>query len=56
MANTVGLPIGIIAKHMLQGYSNPGVQLPLDATLYRPVLEELKSLGIEFKDNLTQIN
>lgn len=56
MANTVGLPIGIIAKLMLQGYSNPGVQLPLDSQLYRPVLEELKALGIEFKDNLTQIN
>lgn len=54
MANTVGLPIGIIAKHMLQGYSKPGVQLPIDAKLYLPVLEELKSLGIEFIDNLVE--
>lgn len=55
MANTVGLPIGIIAKLMLQGYSKPGVQLPIDANLYLPVLSELKELGIEFIDNLTEI-
>jgi len=56
MANTVGLPIGIIAKHMLTGYSNPGVQLPLDSQLFLPVLEELKEHGIGFIDKLTQIN
>ena len=55
MANTVGLPIAIIAKRMLTGYRNPGVHLPIDRKLYIPVLEELKSLGIEFIDNLTAI-
>lgn len=29
MSNTVGLPIGIIAKLMLNGYSNPGVHIPV---------------------------
>lgn len=56
MANTVGLPIGIIAKHFLNGYSKPGVQLPVDSNLYLPVLEELKELGIKFIDNLTEIH
>ena len=55
MANTVGLPIAIIAKLMLNGYSNPGVHLPIDHKLYSPVLEELKSFGVEFIDNLTEI-
>lgn len=55
MANTVGLPMAIIAKHMLKGYRNPGVHLPIDRKLYIPVLEELKTLGIEFIDNLTAI-
>jgi saccharopine dehydrogenase-like NADP-dependent oxidoreductase len=55
MANTVGLPIAIIAKLMLEGYTNPGVQIPIDRKLYLPVLEELKTLGIEFIDNLTII-
>ena len=55
MANTVGLPIAIIAKLMLNGYSNPGVHLPIDPKLYSPVLEELKSFGVEFIDNLTEI-
>ena len=55
MANTVGLPMAIIAKHMLKGYRNPGVHLPIDRELYIPVLEELKTWGIEFIDNLTEI-
>ena len=55
MANTVGIPIAIIAKLMLNGYCNPGVHLPIDRRLYNPVLEELKPFGIEFIDNLTEI-
>lgn len=55
MANTVGLPIGIIAKHMLQGYANPGVQLPIDPALFLPVLKELEELGITFRDKITEI-
>jgi saccharopine dehydrogenase-like NADP-dependent oxidoreductase len=55
MANTVGLPMAIIAKHMLKGYRNPGVHLPIDRELYIPVLEELKTWGVEFIDNLTEI-
>ena len=55
MANTVGLPMAIIAKHMLKGYRNPGVHLPIDRDLYIPVLEELKTWGVEFIDNLTEI-
>jgi saccharopine dehydrogenase-like NADP-dependent oxidoreductase len=55
MANTVGLPVAITAKLMLNGYCNPGVHLPIDPRLYNPVLEELKSFGVEFIDKLTEI-
>jgi hypothetical protein len=40
---------------MLKGYRNPGVHLPIDRELYIPVLEELKTWGVEFIDNLTEI-
>jgi saccharopine dehydrogenase-like NADP-dependent oxidoreductase len=53
MSNTVGLPIGIIAKRMLDGYKDPGVKLPISEALYMPVLTELDELGITFTE-LTQ--
>jgi saccharopine dehydrogenase-like NADP-dependent oxidoreductase len=53
MSNTVGLPIGIIAKRMLDGYKDPGVKLPISEALYMPVLTELEELGITFTE-LTQ--
>lgn len=55
MANTVGLPIGIIAKRMLQGYSNPGIQIPIQKEIYEPVLTELEKFGITFTDHIIEI-
>jgi saccharopine dehydrogenase (NADP+, L-glutamate forming) len=48
MAKTVGLPLGIAAKLLLQGkITSTGVVIPVDAEFYTPVLNELKTLGIE---------
>jgi hypothetical protein len=49
MAKTVGLPLAIAALLILDGkLKSRGVQLPVIEEMYVPILEELKSLGIEF--------
>ncbi|MDX5438503.1 MAG: saccharopine dehydrogenase, partial [Pontibacter sp.] len=49
MAKTVGLPVGILAKLMLQDrVTHRGVVIPIYPELYEPVLEELKAYGIDF--------
>ena len=49
MAKTVGLPVGILAKLLLQGkITRRGVVIPIHPELYAPVLEELKQFGIDF--------
>ncbi|MHC2990277.1 saccharopine dehydrogenase [Pontibacter sp. HJ8] len=49
MAKTVGLPVGILAKLLLQGrIRKSGVIIPIHPELYEPVLEELKAYGIDF--------
>jgi saccharopine dehydrogenase-like NADP-dependent oxidoreductase len=50
MAKTVGLPLGMAAKLILQGKINmKGVQIPVTKEIYEPVLNELAGMGIEFK-------
>lgn len=47
MAKTVGLPLAIATKLLLQGkLKDRGVVIPVQASLYEPILEELKLLGI----------
>jgi len=54
MAKTVGLPMGIAAKLILLGKINlSGLQLPVKREIYQPVLEELLSFGIQFKENIS---
>lgn len=49
MAKTVGLPVGILAKLLLQGrITRRGVLIPIYTELFEPVLEELKQYGIDF--------
>src|SRR5690606_15228978 len=51
MAKTVGLPVAMAALQILNGtYKTPGVQLPLNRDLYLPVLNELESFGVIFKE------
>jgi len=51
MAKTVGLPLGIAARFILQGKINlTGLHIPIHQAIYEPVLEELKKYGIVFKE------
>ena len=51
MARTVGLPIAIACKLLLNGkIGDCGVLLPLKASLYNPVLDELEQLGVVFEE------
>jgi len=52
MAKTVGLPVAIAAKMILNGkITTPGIQLPIKKEIYQPVLEELRTYGISFKED-----
>ncbi len=52
MAKTVGLPLGIAAKLLLEGKVKlSGVHIPILPELYIPVLKELEKEGIVFKEN-----
>ncbi|WP_448606008.1 saccharopine dehydrogenase family protein [Paenimyroides ceti] len=51
MAKTVGLPVAIATLQILNGkITKPGVQLPIAKEVYTPILEELESFGIIFKE------
>jgi saccharopine dehydrogenase-like NADP-dependent oxidoreductase len=53
MAKTVGLPLGIACKLILQNkLSLKGVQIPTAKEIYEPVLQELKEFGINFKEEV----
>lgn len=55
MAKTVGLPVGIAALKILNGeITKPGVQIPITAAVYEPILKELESYGIRFRENETE--
>jgi len=51
MAKTVGLPLGIAAKLILEGkITDTGLHIPTTANIYEPVLQELAQHGIMFKE------
>lgn len=51
MAKTVGLPVAIAAIKILNGeISTPGVQLPITKEVYDPILEELETHGVIFRE------
>ncbi len=51
MAKTVGLPVAIAALAILnKKITTPGVQLPITKEVYLPILEELETFGIHFKE------
>ena len=50
MAKTVGLPLAIAAKLLIQRtLKNRGVVIPTSKEIYEPILKELSKLGIELK-------
>jgi len=57
MSLTVGLPLAMVARRILQGeYQEKGVQLPIQPEIYNPVLEELKEYGIRFVEEEINIS
>jgi saccharopine dehydrogenase-like NADP-dependent oxidoreductase len=51
MAKTVGLPLGIAAKLILDGdLKQRGLHLPTSKNIYLPVLAELEKMDVIFKE------
>jgi saccharopine dehydrogenase-like NADP-dependent oxidoreductase len=51
MSNTVGLPLAICAKMMLNNTIQlTGVQIPIKKEIYAPILDELEKYGIRFHE------
>lgn len=54
MAQTVGLPVAMAALKILNGaIVEPGVQIPIKASIYNPILKELEDYGIRFRESET---
>ncbi len=57
MAKTVGLPLGIAAKLILNGtIKMTGLHIPVQKEFYEPVLKELKKHGIGFTELITDLD
>jgi len=57
MAKTVGLPLGIVVKLILNNSIQlSGLHIPVVKEIYEPVLKELKNFGISFKETVETIN
>ncbi len=51
MSKTVGLPVAIATLAILNGkIKTPGVQIPITKEVYTPILKELQTYGIQFKE------
>ncbi len=51
MSKTVGLPVAMATLQILNGnIKTPGVQIPIHAEVYGPILSELKTYGMEFRE------
>jgi saccharopine dehydrogenase-like NADP-dependent oxidoreductase len=56
MAKTVGLPLGIAAKNILNGKIKlTGLQIPTVKEIYEPVLKELEEKGIKFQEEIKTV-
>jgi len=54
MAKTVGLPVAMATLRILNGQIKTyGVQIPILKEVYQPILEELESYGIRFRESET---
>jgi saccharopine dehydrogenase (NADP+, L-glutamate forming) len=56
MAKTVGLPVGIAALLILDDkIHTSGVQIPIKKEIYTPILDELRSNGIEVREESPRV-
>ncbi len=54
MAETVGLPVAIVTKMILNGdVKRKGVLMPKYPEIYNPILAELETYGIRFKEKIS---
>jgi saccharopine dehydrogenase-like NADP-dependent oxidoreductase len=54
MAETVGLPLAMVTKLILNGgVKARGVLMPKESEVYNPILAELEAYGIRFKEKIT---
>lgn len=57
MSNTVGLPVAIAAKMILNGtVTEKGVTLPINKKVYEPILAELEMFNIRFEESVEVLN
>jgi saccharopine dehydrogenase-like NADP-dependent oxidoreductase len=57
MANTVGLPVAIATKMLLNGeIALKGVTLPIQPEVYNPILDELETFDIRFVEKELQLD
>jgi saccharopine dehydrogenase (NAD+, L-glutamate forming) len=55
MSNTVGLPVAICAKMILNNTIKlKGVHIPIIKEIYNPILEELETYNIKFNDKIIE--
>jgi saccharopine dehydrogenase-like NADP-dependent oxidoreductase len=53
MAKTVGLPVAIATKMILNGkIALPGIHIPIQKEMYQPILKELEDYGIAFNEKI----
>jgi saccharopine dehydrogenase-like NADP-dependent oxidoreductase len=56
MAKTVGMPLGIAAKLILEEkITETGLQIPIAESIYQPVLNELRKHEIKFEEKIYEI-
>ncbi|MBK8143040.1 MAG: saccharopine dehydrogenase NADP-binding domain-containing protein [Chitinophagaceae bacterium] len=56
MAKTVGLPLGIATKLILNGkIKMTGLHIPTSKQIYQPVLKELELLGVKFNETVKKL-
>jgi len=56
MGRLVGMPLALMAKHLLIGnVTLRGVQIPIDASIYNPVIKDLEAYGVHFNDTLKEV-
>jgi len=57
MAKTVGLPLAIAATKLMEGrFDLAGAHIPVDQSIYKPVIEALYDEGIVFKEAEIDLN
>jgi saccharopine dehydrogenase-like NADP-dependent oxidoreductase len=56
MSKTVGMPIAFGAIRLLKGeFKSKGIHIPTTPEFYIPLLDDLKSVGIDFHESISEL-